>query len=49
MNIEPITPRFDPADIDDLRSRLRRTRRSATTDDDWARGVMGSMFIAATR
>jgi pimeloyl-ACP methyl ester carboxylesterase len=39
MSNEPMTPHFDPADIDDLHDRLRRTRRNAITDDEWSRGV----------
>jgi pimeloyl-ACP methyl ester carboxylesterase len=33
---------FGPAVIDDLRERLRRTRRLTAPGDDWARGVPGS-------
>jgi hypothetical protein len=42
VSLEPMEAGFDPAVIDDLRERLRRTRRLTAPGDDWARGVPGS-------
>jgi pimeloyl-ACP methyl ester carboxylesterase len=42
VSLEPMDVGFDPVVIEDLRERLRRTRRPAALDDDWARGVPAS-------
>jgi pimeloyl-ACP methyl ester carboxylesterase len=39
VSLEPMDVGFDPVVIQDLRDRLRRTRRPAALDDDWSRGV----------
>jgi pimeloyl-ACP methyl ester carboxylesterase len=49
VHVEPMTVGFDPAVIDDLHERLRRTRRVPVADDDWARGVATSWLTGLLR
>jgi pimeloyl-ACP methyl ester carboxylesterase len=49
VTLEPMDIVFDPNVIEDLRDRLRRTRRTGATDGDWSRGVTSSWLDEVLR